>query len=54
MTLRTYAHVFEEFEDVERTSAEEAIQRARGKSVPPQYLFWRNALEAQVQKVPCN
>jgi integrase len=38
MTLRTYAHVFEEFEDTERTSAEEAIQRARGKLVPTGYL----------------
>jgi integrase len=37
-TLRTYAHVFEELEDAERTSAEVAIQRARGKLVPPQYL----------------
>jgi hypothetical protein len=26
--VRTYAHVFEELEDVDRTSAEEAIQRA--------------------------
>ena len=39
MTLRTYAHVFEEFEDVERTSAEDAIQRARGKLVPSEYLL---------------
>ena len=43
MTLRTYAHVFEEFEDVERTSAEEAIQRARGKSVPSEYLLEQRA-----------
>jgi integrase len=39
MTLRTYAHVFEELEDSERTSAEEAIRGARGKLVPPQYLL---------------
>jgi integrase len=39
MTLRTYAHVFEEFEDAEHTSAEEAIRAARGKLVPPQYFF---------------
>jgi hypothetical protein len=43
MTLRTYAHVFEEFEDVERMSAEEAIQRARGKLVPRRYLFEERA-----------
>jgi site-specific recombinase XerD len=43
MTLRTYAHVFEELEDAERTSAEVAIQRARGKLVPPQYLPASNA-----------
>jgi integrase len=39
MTLRTYAQVFEKFEDAERVTAEEAIQRARGKLVPPQYLL---------------
>jgi hypothetical protein len=38
MTLRTYAHEFEELEDAERTTAEAAIQRARGKLVPPEYL----------------
>lgn len=38
MTLRTYAHVFEELEDADRTTAEAAIQRARGKLVPPEYL----------------
>lgn len=43
MTLRTYAHVFEEFEDVDRTSAEEAIQRARGKFVPSEYLLEQRA-----------
>lgn len=43
MTLRTYAHVFEEFEDVERMSAEEAIQRARGKLVPSEYLLEQRA-----------
>ena len=43
MTLRTYAHVFEEFEDVDRTSAEEAIQRARGKFVPSEYLLEQHA-----------
>jgi hypothetical protein len=39
MTRHTYAHVFEEFEDAERVTAEEAIQRAPGKLVPPQYLL---------------
>jgi hypothetical protein len=39
MTLRTYAHVFEEFEDAEHTSAEQAIRAARGKLVASQYLF---------------
>jgi integrase len=43
MTLRTYAHVFEEFEDVDRRSAEEAIQRARRKFVPSQYLLEQRA-----------
>ena len=43
MTLRTYAHVFEEFEDVDHTSAEEAIQRARGKFVPSEYLLEQRA-----------
>jgi integrase len=38
MTLRTYAHVFEELEDSDRTTAEAAIQRARGNLVPPEYL----------------
>jgi integrase len=42
MTLRTYAHVFEEFEDVDRTSAEEAI-RARGKFAPSEYLLEQRA-----------
>jgi hypothetical protein len=39
MTLCPYAHVFEEFENVDRTSAEEAIERARGKFVPSEYLL---------------
>jgi integrase len=43
MTLSTYAHVFEEFEDVDRTSAEEAIQRARGRFVPSEYLLEQHA-----------
>jgi integrase len=43
MTLRTYAHVFEEFEDVDRTSAEAAIERARGKFVPSEYLLEEHA-----------
>jgi len=43
MTLRTYAHVFEEFEDVDRTSAEAAIERARGKFVPSEYLLEERA-----------
>ena len=33
--LRTYAHVFEEFDPAERTPAEDAIRAAR---VPPGYL----------------
>jgi integrase len=43
MTLRTYAHVFEEFEDAERTSADEAIRLTRGKLVPAQYLSERHS-----------
>jgi integrase len=43
MTLRTYAHVFEEFEDVDRTSAEKAVQRARGQFVPSEYLLEQRA-----------
>jgi integrase len=52
MTLRTYAHVFEEFEDAERTSAEEAIRLARGKLVPPQYLS-RVGLVSDFSRSPC-
>ena len=37
MTLDTYGHVIDELEGIERSSAEDAIRRARNKSVLTEY-----------------